>query len=140
MICYELHIYIPYIYIKRLYLQYQAYTVMKKVLFIIGLCMLTMLQSACTKEDESEDYFLTFHNGETINVNVPPALDGLSDIDSVEFYWDKNYIATEYCMPFTHKIQLKQVSKGSHRCDIVVFYKENGSRYRHNWYYQYEIK
>jgi hypothetical protein len=113
---------------------------MKKVLFIIGLCMLTMLQSACTKEDESEDYFLTFHNGETINVNVPPALDGLSDIDSVEFYWDKNYIATEYRMPFTHKIQLKQVSKGSHRCDIVVFYKENGSHYHHNWYYQYEIR
>lgn len=62
---------------------------MKKVLLIIGICMLAIFQLACTKEDESENNFLTFHNGETINVNVPPALDGLSEIDSVEFYWDK---------------------------------------------------
>jgi hypothetical protein len=113
---------------------------MKKVLLIIGICMLAIFQLACTKEDESENNFLTFHNGETINVNVPPALDGLSEIDSVEFYWDKNYIATEYCMPFSHKIQLKQESKGSHRCDIIVYYYKNGSHYHHNWYYQYEIK
>ncbi len=113
---------------------------MKKVLLIIGFCMLAMLQFACTKEDEREDYFLTFHNGETINVNVPPALDGLSDIDSVEFYWDRTYIATEYCMPFTHKIQLKQESKGSHRCDITIYYYENGSHNHLKWYYEYEIK
>ena len=111
---------------------------MKKV--ILSISMLTMILVACTKDEESEEFFLTFHNGETINVNVPPSLDGFSSVDSVEFYWDKTYIATEYDMPFTHKILLKNEKPGNHRCDIYIYNSENGVRYLYKRYCTYTIK
>lgn len=115
---------------------------MKKIFFSTLSCLLliTSFLSSCEQSDESDDYFMVFHDGDEIVVNLPPAIDSIYMVDSVLYYWDGVYIATERDFPFVHIIQLVNQKLGQHRCDVCIYYHRADLWCKRSVYYTYDVR
>jgi hypothetical protein len=85
---------------------------MKKYLF---LPFAALLVSSCYDDGQAADY--DYENGQTLTFMPKLA----QTVDSVVYYWDEQYIATEREMPFVLRYTLSGQASGVHKLSYNIY-------------------
>ena len=86
---------------------------MKKLITLLGISFLVV---SCYEEDQAVDY--DYMNGQTMTF-VPSNLG--SRVDSVQYYWDETWIASQKEMPFILVYPIQGQTSGNHSLKYIVY-------------------